>query len=474
MMSQGSQPGTSDTHESSSPQGPTESVGREKRQVESDVESEDEADLETVRLLDAAEALELVEFDPSINDTGEWEAPKSMSAFLQKHFNRSLKEEEREAIRKDFPKPAGGLLTAPTAVPVPVQEVLQPICRTPGAGENQVKEGLRKPSWDAHLNAQQQQQHLTRLGLSLQTLPLLTSTPPAGRLQHCTTNWERVTSDPWVLQTVRGHQLELLETPSQGRIPKELSMPPQTAGQVELEVLKLEQKGAIRRAQPTAGQFVSCIFAVPKKDGSQRPVVNLKQLNQFVVKQHFKMEGIQLVRDLLRKGDYMVSIDLKDAYLSVPILEEHRKYLRFQWRSQLFEFQVLPFGLSSAPRTFTKLLRPVMAALRQKGLRSVIFIDDLLLMAQSESELEQSTQEVVTLLKALGFVINLEKSSLTPKQIMEFLGFLINSLKMTLSLPEAKVKQIVAECRGTLQRESVSVRELARLIGRMSAASQAR
>ena len=87
MVSQGSQPGTSATGESS-PQGPTESARREKRPAESVVDSE-EVDLETVQLLDAAEALDLVEFDPSVNDTGEWEAFKTMSTFLQKHFNRS-------------------------------------------------------------------------------------------------------------------------------------------------------------------------------------------------------------------------------------------------------------------------------------------------------------------------------------------------------------------------------------------------
>ena len=75
----GSQPGTSGTGESSA-QEPTESARREKRPAESVVDSE-EADLETVRLLDAAKTLELVEFDPSVNDTGEWEAPKTMSAF---------------------------------------------------------------------------------------------------------------------------------------------------------------------------------------------------------------------------------------------------------------------------------------------------------------------------------------------------------------------------------------------------------
>ena len=90
----------------------------------------------------------------------------------------------------------------------------------------------------------------------------------------------------------------------------------------------------------------------------------------------------------------MVSIDLKDAYLSVAVAEEHRKYLRFQWERQLYEFLCLPFGLSSAPRTFTKLLKPVMSLIRQQGVRSIVFLDDMLLMAGSRERLLRQVQEL--------------------------------------------------------------------------------
>ena len=80
---------------------------------------------------------------------------------------------------------------------------------------------------------------------------------------------------------------------------------------------------------PCADQFLSQTFLVPKKDGSSRLVINLRPLNQFLQQVHFKMESLGMMRDLLREGDWMASIDLKDAYLSVMIWEDHRKYLRF-------------------------------------------------------------------------------------------------------------------------------------------------
>ena len=75
------------------------------------------------------------------------------------------------------------------------------------------------------------------------------------------------------------------------------------------EVEKLVTKQAILPVTPVADQFMSRIFTVPKKDGSKRLVVNLKPLNCFVKKYHFKMEGASMLRHLLQKHDWMVSID---------------------------------------------------------------------------------------------------------------------------------------------------------------------
>ena len=81
--------------------------GLEKRSVN------DDQDLDSIQLLDESEALELVEFDPSVEQKGAWAPPQVIVTFLEKHFNRALLEEEREGIMKDFPKPKAKILTAP-------------------------------------------------------------------------------------------------------------------------------------------------------------------------------------------------------------------------------------------------------------------------------------------------------------------------------------------------------------------------
>ena len=169
------------------------------------------------------------------------------------------------------------------------------------------------------------------------------------------------------------------------------------------------EKQAISPAKATDG-FVSNVFLVPKKEDQWRLILNLKVLNTFTVREHFKMEDIRSVKDLLVRGDYMCKLDLKDAYLSVPISTAHRKYLQFQWQGVTYHYNALPFGLATAPRVFTKLLKPVLAHLRAKGLRIIAYLDDILIIGKSKAEAEKAYQQAKHLLEDLGFVINLEKS----------------------------------------------------------------
>ena len=84
------------------------------------------------------------------------------------------------------------------------------------------------------------------------------------------------------------------------------------------------------------------------------PIIHLKALNRFIPHVHFKMEGIQSLRELILPGDFMIKLDLKDAYFSIPIHTTQQRFLSFMWEGQSYQFTCLPFGFSSAPRTFTK------------------------------------------------------------------------------------------------------------------------
>ena len=141
--------------------------------------------------------------------------------------------------------------------------------------------------------------------------------------------------------------------------PKGIAFNSEESQIISSELDKLLTKGFIVKSQHCHGEFLSTIFLRKKKTGGYRLILNLKNLNQYISNHHFKMESLTSAILLMTPGCYMASVDLQDAYYSVPINEKCQKYLKFSWQGELFQFTCLPNGLASAPRLFTKLLKPV-------------------------------------------------------------------------------------------------------------------
>ena len=177
------------------------------------------------------------------------------------------------------------------------------------------------------------------------------------------------------------------------------------------------------------------------------------------------MEGLYCLKTLLREGDFMTSIDLKDTYFSVAIHEASQRFLCFIWGSKHYAFLGLPFGLSTAPQVFTMLLKPVAAFLRKQGYRIIIYLDDFLLLASSREEALHLSQVTLTRLQSLGFQINWKKSTLTPTQKITYIGFLIDSWSMTFHLPDMKVRKVLAACESALCHPGMTAWHLASLLG---------
>ena len=185
------------------------------------------------------------------------------------------------------------------------------------------------------------------------------------------------------------------------------------------------------------------------------------------------MESIRTVKCLIKQGDWLLKLDLKDAYLSVPIHQDHRRYLRFHWQGQTWEFRILPFGLNSAPWTFTKLTKPIVSMLRRLGIRMIIYLDDVLLMADSAQESRTHLRAALEILVALGFVINTKKSVFQPTQRLDFLGFVNDAQQMVISLPRQILHSLRSLARSILAQRRVTIRQLAQMLGMMTAAHPA-
>lgn len=174
----------------------------------------------------------------------------------------------------------------------------------------------------------------------------------------------------------------------------------------------------------------------------------------------------------------MATLDLKDAYFLVSINKNDRKMLRFQWNSdmwpnQLFEFNVLPFGLCTAPYVFTKLLKPVLQHLRTAGHLSVAYLDDFCCIGNSYNDCLQNVNYTKNILTSLGFIINTKKSQMIPSNSCKFLGFIFNTVNMTISLPDDKREKIKQKTKILMGVQQCSVRQFAEFIGLLTSACPA-
>ena len=169
--------------------------------------------------------------------------------------------------------------------------------------------------------------------------------------------------------------------------------------------------------------FYSRLFLVPKPHQRWRPVIDLSRLNTFLHVEKFKMETRESIGTSLIPGEWVSSKDLSDAYLHIPILPNSRKYLRFCYKSQVFQFTSLPFRLATAPQVFTMVVKEVKLMALSRGLRLHQYLDDWLIRSQSQEEAQVNTQAVVDLTQSLGWIINQEKSELKPTQVFSFVGY---------------------------------------------------
>ena len=157
-----------------------------------------------------------------------------------------------------------------------------------------------------------------------------------------------------------------------------------------------------------------------QNSGKKRLILDLRHINLHVFKRKFKCEGLHIIRDVFSKHFFVFSFDLKSGYHHVDLFPEHRAFLAFSWDfgtgvARYFQFTVLPFGLSSAPFIFTKLLKPLETLWRSHGIPVAIFFDDGVGAGQSVEAAIDNSSVVQSDLARAGFQINHEKSDWQPK-----------------------------------------------------------
>ena len=122
----------------------------------------------------------------------------------------------------------------------------------------------------------------------------------------------------------------------------------------------------------------------------------------------------ETIRLSLQKGELITSLDFSDAYFHIPISPRSRKYLRFHFNGQTYQFTVLPFGLSTVPLEFTKVVKEVKLMAQSQGIRIHQYLDDWLVRAPCQAMCQRHTRILLDLCRKLGWVVNMSKSELCP------------------------------------------------------------
>ena len=181
------------------------------------------------------------------------------------------------------------------------------------------------------------------------------------------------------------------------------------------------------------------------------------------------MEIIGTIIQLVKPGVFMSKLDTKDAYYIMLIYEPDQKYLKFQFRGFLYKYTALPNCYTEGPRKFTTLLKPPLSRLR-KVEKIVIAgcFHVLIFINSSHISCLRNVAKVTKSFIALGFVIHPSKSQFIPTQKIEYLGFMIDSVSISVFLSNKKKKAILDICENTLITSKVTIRHIARVLGKFS------
>jgi hypothetical protein len=153
--------------------------------------------------------------------------------------------------------------------------------------------------------------------------------------------------------------------------------------------------------------WINPTHLVPKPNGDWRLVIDTRKVNHFMKAIPFKMENAITMKDIISKGDYCISFDLKEAYNHVPVHPSMSPLLGIMWQKRYYKFVGMPFGLNDAPRVFSMIMRKVAKAIRiYWNVKVVVYLDDIAILHPDPIRLKEIGKEVSEFLQWLGWTVN--------------------------------------------------------------------
>ena len=189
---------------------------------------------------------------------------------------------------------------------------------------------------------------------------------------------------------------------------------------VREELRDMEQSGVI---EPSTSEWASPVVLVKKKDGSMRFCVDYRRLNSVARYDAYPMPRVDELIDKLGSAKYITTLDLARGYWQVPMAEDSREMTAFSTPFGLYQFRVMPFGLSGAPATFQRLMDQVVRGLEEF---SAAYIDDLVIHSRTWEEHLRHIQAVLQRLQEAGLTAKPPKCQFGMQQCV-YLGHVVGN-----------------------------------------------
>jgi hypothetical protein len=181
--------------------------------------------------------------------------------------------------------------------------------------------------------------------------------------------------------------------------------------------------------------------------GKRRLILDGRWLNCWIPSPDMSYENLVEFRYGLHEQDVMFSVDHKSGYHHVPLTQESRQYVGFEWGGQYYTFTVLPFGISPACYIYNTLSSVMAGYFRSRRLHLVMYIDDFgfaLPKRWPEWKKRLAVAFSFTSFFAAGYYVSLDKCDLGLTELLRLLGFMVDTVNQRFSVPSDKWERILA------------------------------